>query len=44
VALLEKDFAHFEKVIIPGVPHMVNLENPEAFNLAVLNFLDKIDK
>ena len=42
VGLLEKSVPHFEKVVIPGVAHMVNLEKPAEFDRAVLPFLQKI--
>jgi pimeloyl-ACP methyl ester carboxylesterase len=32
------------KVIIPGVAHMVNMEEPARFNEAVLEFLDSIEE
>ena len=32
-----------KKVVIPGVAHMVNMEKPDVFNIAVLEFLDKLD-
>jgi len=41
VGLLEKDLPNFEKVTIPGVAHMVNLEKPQEFDKAVLGFLKK---
>lgn len=31
------------KVILPGVGHMANMENAEAFNQLVLDFLDRLD-
>lgn len=42
VALLEKSLPHFEKVVVPGVAHMVSLEKPAEFDQAVLPFLKKI--
>jgi 3-oxoadipate enol-lactonase len=42
VELYEKSVPAFEKVVIPGVAHMVNLEKPEEFNRAVDNFLRKV--
>lgn len=42
VDLYEKSVPDFEKVVIPGVAHMVNLEKPEEFNRAVDNFLRKV--
>lgn len=32
------------KVVIPGVAHMVNMEEPEVFNRIVLEFLEGVDK
>ncbi len=32
-----------KKVVIPGVAHMVNMEKPEMFNKAVLDFLENLD-
>lgn len=32
-----------EKVIIPGVAHMVNMEKPKEFNKVVLDFLAKLE-
>jgi len=42
VALLERDIPHFEKVVIPGAAHMVNLEKPQEFDRAVQHFLDSV--
>ncbi len=42
VDLLEKNIPHFEKVVIHGAAHMVNLEKPQEFDRAVQNFLDTI--
>ena len=42
VRRLEKDVPHFEKAVIPGVAHMVNLEKPAAFDRVVLDFLRKV--
>jgi pimeloyl-ACP methyl ester carboxylesterase len=30
-------------VIIPGAGHLSNLENPDAFNAAVIEFLSTVD-
>jgi pimeloyl-ACP methyl ester carboxylesterase len=38
---VEKDVSGAEVVVIPGVAHMVNMEKPELFNQAVLDFLVK---
>lgn len=37
-----KDIAGSEKVVIANVGQMVNLEEPEGFNVAVLEFLNKL--
>jgi pimeloyl-ACP methyl ester carboxylesterase len=37
--LLETEIAGVKKVVIPGAGHLVNVEKPEAFNRAVLDFL-----
>lgn len=37
--LLEAGIAGVKKVVIPGAGHLVNVEKPEAFNRAVLDFL-----
>jgi 3-oxoadipate enol-lactonase len=42
VALLEKSIPHFQKVVIPGTAHMVNLEKPQEFDRAVQPFLDAV--
>jgi len=42
VDLLGKNVADFEKVVIPGVAHMVNLEKPDEFGAAVRRFLKKV--
>lgn len=42
VGLLEKNVPDFEKFVIRGAAHMLNLEKPEEFNKAVLDFLDKL--
>jgi len=39
VRLLEEGIAGVKKVVIPGAGHLVNVEKPEAFNRAVLEFL-----
>jgi pimeloyl-ACP methyl ester carboxylesterase len=36
---LEKEIPNSEKVVIPGVAHMLNMEKPEVFNSAVMKFL-----
>jgi 3-oxoadipate enol-lactonase len=35
-----RDIPHSRKVVMPGVGHMANLEDPEQFNALVRNFLD----
>jgi pimeloyl-ACP methyl ester carboxylesterase len=40
--ILEAGIAGSERINIPGAGHMVNMEKPEAFNRAVLNFLRKL--
>jgi pimeloyl-ACP methyl ester carboxylesterase len=42
MGLLEKSVPHIEKVVIPGVAHMLSLEKPAEFDRAVLPFLKKI--
>jgi len=42
VDLLQMDAPHFEKVVIPGVAHMVSLEKPKEFGGAALGFLAKV--
>ena len=37
---LARTVADAQKVVFPGVAHMVNLERPTEFNQTVLNFLD----
>ena len=37
--LVEADLAGVKKVVIPGAGHLVNVEKPEAFNRAVLDYL-----
>ena len=39
IRLLEEGIAGMKKVMIPGAGHLVNVEKPEAFNRAVLDFL-----
>jgi pimeloyl-ACP methyl ester carboxylesterase len=38
---LEKCLPHYERTIIPGASHEMEMDNPEAFNEAVLRFLEK---
>ena len=38
---LEKGISHAKKVVIKNAGHMVNMEQPESFNEAVLDFLRK---
>jgi pimeloyl-ACP methyl ester carboxylesterase len=42
MALLAQQVASARKVIFPGVAHMVNMEQPERFNTAVLTFLERL--
>ena len=42
VDLLGKNVPNFEKVLIPGVAHMVSLEKPVEFEAAVRAFLKKV--
>jgi pimeloyl-ACP methyl ester carboxylesterase len=42
IALLGKNLPNFEKVIVPGVAHMVSLEKPVEFDAAVRAFLKKV--
>ncbi len=44
VGLLEKNIPHLEKVVFPGVAHMVNLEKPHEFERVVQKFLDSVYK
>ena len=37
--ILEANIPNSKKVILPGVGHMSNMENPENFNKEVLNFI-----
>ncbi len=39
---LEKNVPNFEKVVIPGVAHLVSLEKPAEFDAAVRAFLKKV--
>jgi pimeloyl-ACP methyl ester carboxylesterase len=38
---LEKCLLHQERVVIPGASHEMEMDNPQAFNDAVLNFIEK---
>ena len=38
-AMLEQHIPNGRKVVMPGVGHMSNMENPEGFNQIVLSFL-----
>ena len=42
VDLLGKNLPNFDKVVIPGVAHMVSLEKPAEFDAAVRAFLKKV--
>lgn len=33
-----------EKIVIPGAGHMANMDEPNAFNTALLQFLEKVDR
>lgn len=37
--VLEKTVAGSQKIVFPGVAHMINMEKPAAFNKAVMQFL-----
>jgi pimeloyl-ACP methyl ester carboxylesterase len=37
--LLHQEIAHSQKVVIPGVGHMSNMEDPAAFNRVLMDFL-----
>jgi pimeloyl-ACP methyl ester carboxylesterase len=37
---LEQGIAHAKKVVIAGTAHHPNMEKPEEFNRAVLDFLN----
>ncbi|MDQ6661367.1 MAG: alpha/beta hydrolase, partial [Chloroflexota bacterium] len=39
VEYLATEIPHAQKVVIPGVAHMVNMEKPDEFNRIVLDFL-----
>ena len=39
---LEQTAPGLERVDIPDAVHMVNMEKPEEFNKAVLDFLDRL--
>jgi non-heme chloroperoxidase len=38
---LEKCLPHHERIVIPGASHEMEMDNPQAFNEAVLHFLEK---
>jgi len=40
--MLESNIPNSKKVILPGVGHMSNMENPKNFNNAILSFLTNI--
>jgi len=40
--LLEQGIAGAQKVVIPGVAHVPNMERPQDFNRIVLNFLSPL--
>ncbi len=40
--MLARGIAGAQKIVVPGVAHMVNMEVPDAFNRAVLDFLDQV--
>ena len=39
---LEKGIAGAKKVVIPGTAHHPNMEKPQEFNRAVIEFLEQI--
>lgn len=41
---LERGIAGAQKVVMPGVGHMVNMEDPERFNEIVLGFLAEVSQ
>jgi pimeloyl-ACP methyl ester carboxylesterase len=41
VQLLTKGVPHAEKIVIRGAGHLVNMEKPDEFNRAVLDFLKR---
>ncbi len=41
---MAQNIAGARKVVIPGVAHMVNMEQPEQFNKLVLEFLDSVEQ
>jgi len=43
VEKLQEGINGAEKVMMPGVGHMMNMEDPEEFNKIVFNFLSKVD-
>jgi pimeloyl-ACP methyl ester carboxylesterase len=40
---MERAIPNARKVVIPDAGHAANLDNPEAFNRAVLEFLDGLE-
>jgi pimeloyl-ACP methyl ester carboxylesterase len=40
---MEANIAGARKVIIPGVGHMSNMEDPEAFNALLTEFLSGVE-
>jgi pimeloyl-ACP methyl ester carboxylesterase len=42
VDILVRDIQDARKVTVSGVAHMVNMEKPEEFNQAVLDFLTRL--
>lgn len=38
---LEKCLQHVERVVIPGASHEMEMDNPQAFNEAILDFLNR---
>jgi 3-oxoadipate enol-lactonase len=40
-AYLEKNISNAKRIMIPGTGHMLNLEAPEQFNKAVIDFIGK---
>ncbi len=40
--LLHREIPGARKVVLPGVGHISNLEDPESFNAVVLEFLEEL--
>lgn len=39
---MQKKIPNCEKIVIPNAGHAANMDNPEAFNEAILNFLSSL--